>query len=71
MLFRSQAEPKVVPGRIYTWTIVRTDDVVRWYLDGRFVLAYADVAPVRGHAFGFNNWASDVRFKDLQVYALD
>ncbi len=62
--------PKVVPGRVYTWTVVRTDDVVRWYIDGKFMLAYADSEAVKGHAFGFNNWASDVRFDDLQVFAL-
>lgn len=62
--------PKVVPGRVYTWTIVRNDDVVRWYVDGRFMIAYLDSEPVRGHYFGFNNWASDVQFDDVQVFEL-
>jgi hypothetical protein len=62
--------PKVVPGRVYTWTIVRNDDVVRWYVDGKFMIAYPDSEAVRGHYFGFNNWASDVAFDDVQVFEL-
>jgi hypothetical protein len=62
--------PKVVPGRVYTWTIVRNDDVVRWYIDGKFMIAYPDAEAVRGHYFGFNNWASDVMFDDVQVFEL-
>ncbi len=62
--------PKVVPGRVYTWTIVRNDGTLRWYLDGKFMIAYTDVEPVRGPFFGFNNWASDVWFDDVQVFEL-
>jgi len=61
---------KVESGRTYTWTIVRTDQVVRWYLDDRFVLAYDDAQAVRGHFFGFNNWLTDVRFDNVKVWAL-
>jgi hypothetical protein len=57
-------------GKTYTWTVVRTDHVVRWYVDGTFMIAYDDNDPVRGNAFGFNNWATDVRFDDVQVFAL-
>ncbi len=55
----------------YLWTLVRTDGVVRWYVDGRFMLAYDDAAPVQGGYFGFNNWLSDVRFDEVRVYDLD
>jgi hypothetical protein len=61
---------RVEQGRTYTWTIVRTDAAVRWYIDGKFMIAYDDPEPVAGRYFGFNNWATDVRFDDLQVYAL-
>ena len=68
---RNQSEPpKVEPGRTYTWTIVRNDGVVRWYIDGKFMVAYDDAAPVDGNFFGFNNWASDLRFDDVTVYEL-
>lgn len=55
----------------YLWTLVRSDDVMRWYVDGRFMLAYEDSAAVRGGFFGFNNWLSDVRFDEVRVYDLD
>ncbi len=61
---------KVERGRLYHWTIVRNDNVVRWYIDGKFMVAYDDASPVKGHNFGFNNWATDVRFGHLRVYAL-
>ena len=43
---------------------------VRWYLDGKFIVAYDDADPVKGHQFGWNNWATDVRFDDLRIFAL-
>lgn len=61
----------VQPNKVYQWTIVRTDNVVRWYVDGQFMLAYDDPNPVKGTFFGFNNWATDVRFDDVRVYALN
>lgn len=61
---------KVEQGRTYTWTVVRNDNAVRWYIDGRFMIAYDDADAVRGTFFGFNNWATDVRFDNVQVYAL-
>lgn len=61
---------RVEAGRTYTWTIVRTDNAVRWYIDGKFMIAYDDTDPVKGTAFGFNNWATDLRFDNLQVFAL-
>ena len=61
---------RVEPQRTYTWTIVRTDHIVRWYIDGKFMIAYVDANPVRGSYFAFNNWSTDVRFDDLQVFEL-
>lgn len=61
----------VQQGKVYQWTVIRTDNVVRWYVDGQFMLAYDDSEPVRGGFFGFNNWATDVRYDDVRVYALD
>lgn len=61
---------KVKVNQTYTWTIVRNDHVVRWYIDGHFMVAYDDADAVRGGFFGFNNWATDVRFDNLQIYEL-
>jgi hypothetical protein len=59
---------RVQSHKRYHWTIVRTDNVVRWYVDGEFMLDYDDAARVDGPFFGFNNWTSDVRFDDLRIY---
>ncbi len=61
---------KVQSRKRYKWAVVRTDSVVRWYVDGVFMLAYEDGAKVDGPFFGFNNWTSDVRFDNLQVFDL-
>jgi hypothetical protein len=34
------------------------------------MIAYDDAEPVRGSFLGFNNWATDVRFDNVQVFAL-
>lgn len=60
----------VETAKRYRWSIVRTDNVVRWYVDGKFMLAYDDAEPVRGNFFGMNNWATEVRYDDIQIYAL-
>ena len=54
----------------YRWAVVRNDNVVRWYVDGAYFLGYDDAAAVRGPYFGFNNWLSDVRFDNVQIYDL-
>lgn len=54
----------------HRWTLVRSDRVLRWYVDGKFMLAYDDAAPVQGPHFAFNNWESDVRFDGLRVFDL-
>ena len=60
----------VEPDIDYHWTIVRTDHVVRWYLDGALYLTYPDHDPVRGRHFGFGNWEAAVSFDNLKIYDL-
>ncbi len=60
----------VESGRSYHWAVVRTDGAVRWYVDGRFMIAYDDPEPLVGRRFGFNNWLSDVRFDRVRVWDL-
>ncbi len=60
----------VEPDVDYKWTIVRTDHVVRWYLDDTLYLTYADNDPVLGRHFGFNNWEAPVSFDNLKIYDL-
>jgi hypothetical protein len=62
---------RVEPSVAYRWAIVRVDDSVQWFRDGKLVLSFPDADPVQGHYFGFNNWASNAFYDDLAVYALD
>lgn len=61
---------RVERAKRYKWTIVRNDNAVRWYIDGKFMIAYDDVSPVKGQWFGFNNWLSDIRFDNFKVWRL-
>jgi hypothetical protein len=61
---------KVIAGQTYRWAVVRTDGVLRWYLDGKPFMHFADPDPVRGRFFGFNNWESHVYYDDLKVWRL-
>lgn len=60
----------VEPDVDYKWTIVRTDHVVRWYLDDSLYLTYPDSDPVLGRHFAFNNWEAPVSFDNLRIYDL-
>jgi hypothetical protein len=62
---------RVEPSVAYRWAIVRVDDTVHWFRDGKLVLSFIDAAPVPGRYFGFNNWASNAFYDDLAIYALD
>ena len=64
---------RVVPEQRYTFTIVRTDQRLRWYIDGEHFLTWDDSAALRGpgHAyFGFNNWDVPTSFHSIRVYDL-
>lgn len=61
---------RVVAGKVYEWTIVRTDSTLRWYVDGKPFLAYEDREPIDGRYFGFNNWLSKAYFDDVAIYEL-
>lgn len=64
---------KVEPGRTYHWRIERKGNKLSWKIDGKPFLEMNDSAPLEGkhHAyFGFNNWASDLYFDNLQIKPL-
>lgn len=68
---RRGARPRCVePDLDYHWTIERTGDDVRWFLDGTLVLVYRDPHPVQGRHFAFNNWEASVSFDNLKIYDL-
>jgi hypothetical protein len=66
-------EPKGVPGKTYRFDIVRKGNRLSWYLDSKLFLEMDDPSPLKGPGhehFSFNNWASEVYFDDLAVYAI-
>ncbi len=67
---RKEADAQVDVGKVHRFVVVRTDDTLRWFVDGQFVLQYKDPAPIRGAYFGFNNWASSAFYDNLAIYQL-
>lgn len=67
-------EHTVQPGRTYDMDVVRTDDRLRWYVDGELFLSYDDASPLRGDGhryFAFNNWETPLYFDDFRIYDLE
>jgi hypothetical protein len=64
---------RVTPEQTYRFAIVRTDHRVRWFVDGRPFLTFADGEPLRGEShryFAFNNWEVPLRFDRVAIYDL-
>ena len=69
----TRADPKVVPGKKYHWTIRREGPVLTWLVDGQPFLKLEDKDPLRGPAhryFGLSGWESKVNFDNLRVTPL-
>lgn len=64
---------RVEPNRIYEFAIVRTDQRLRWFVDGELFLEYDDPEPLVGEGhehFAFNDWDAPVQFDDVRVWNL-
>ena len=60
-------------NQTYRVALERTDNTLRFYVNDKLVLAYADAKPLRGidhRFFAFNDWTAPVRFDNLKVYEL-
>jgi hypothetical protein len=69
----TRAEPRVVPGKKYHWTIRRKGRILTWLVDGQPFLAFDDPDPLRGPGhrfFGFSGWESKVFFDNLKIRPL-
>lgn len=63
----------VEPGRTYHFAAVRTDNRLRFYIDGELVLTYDDAHPLEGEGhrhMAFNNWTAAASFDNLEIYDL-
>ena len=68
-----QAGVSVVPEQVYRMALVRTDNRVRWFVDGQEFLVFDDAAPLEGEGhrhFGLNDWDVELRFDNIRVYDL-
>jgi hypothetical protein len=69
----TRAEPLVVPGQKYHWTIRRQGRVLTWLVDGKPFLTMDDPDPLRGPAnryFAVSGWESKVHFDNLKIKPL-
>ena len=69
----TRAEPRVVPGKKYHWTIRRQGRVLSWLVDGQPFLTLDDPDPLRGPAhrfFALSGWESKVHFDNLRIRPL-
>jgi hypothetical protein len=69
----TRADPRVVPGKRYHWTIRREGPVLTWLVDGQPFLKLQDPDPLRGPAhryFGLSGWESKVNFDNLRITPL-
>lgn len=70
---KTRADVKVEKGRFYTWTIRRKGNKVEWLVDGKPFLEMVDPEPLTGEKhshFGFNNWESEVVYRNLKITPL-
>ncbi len=68
-----RTDPKAEKGKKYHFSIVRKGGTLSWYLDSALFLELEDSAPLAGDGhehFAVNNWASEVFFDNLKIFAL-
>jgi hypothetical protein len=71
---REGAQPLVVLGRTYHFTITRRGGLIDWKLDGAPYLSWNDPDPLAGAGhefFAINDWEADVSFDNLTIRPLD
>ncbi|MCB9639249.1 MAG: hypothetical protein H6727_10195 [Myxococcales bacterium] len=63
---------KVVMKKRHHWKVVRHDNKLMWYLDGKLFMRYDDPQPLegKGHGFfAFSNWIAHVCYDNLSIRA--
>jgi hypothetical protein len=67
---RVGAEPLVLPGQTYHFTITRRGGLIEWKLNGQPYLSWTDPQPLEGAGhefFAINDWEADVSFDNLTI----
>ena len=70
----SRKTKSVEQNRDYRMAVQRTGSTIEWYIDGELFMTYRDAQPLSGEQnayFAFSNWAAEVSFDNVAVYALD
>jgi hypothetical protein len=71
---REGAQPLVIPGRTYHFTVTRRAGLIDWKLDGAPYLSWNDPEPLAGPGhefFAINDWEADVSFDNLTIRPVD
>jgi hypothetical protein len=71
---RVGAEPLVLPGQTYHFTITRRGGTIDWKLNGAPYLSWTDPQPLYGAGhefFAINDWEADVSFDNLTIRPLN
>jgi hypothetical protein len=71
---RVGAEPLVLPGQTYHFTIRRQGGTIDWKLNGAPYLSWTDPQPLAGAGhefFAINDWEADVSFDNLTIRPLN
>jgi len=71
---RESAQPLVIPGRTYHFTVTRRGGLLDWKIDGAPYLSWDDPQPLSGTGhefFAINDWEADVSFDNLTIRPLD
>jgi|JI10StandDraft_1071094.scaffolds.fasta_scaffold981395_2 hypothetical protein len=71
---QTQASKGAAKDKVYRMAVVRTDNVLRWFVDGQPFMSFNDEAPLKGeghHFFAFNDWNAPLEFDNLQVFSLE
>jgi hypothetical protein len=69
---KARGDLKVVPGRKYSFRIVRKERRLSWWIDAQPVFELDDPSPLEGPGhehFGLNDWEAQLHFDNLRVRA--
>lgn len=65
-----RTDVRVVPNRVYHWTVSKKGGKLDWLIDGKPFLSYVDPSPLSGAGhefFAFNDWETNVFFDNLRI----
>lgn len=68
---KARTSRKVEPDRVYRMALERSQNTIKWFVDGELFMTYEDSTPLTGrdHArFAFGNWSAPVAFDNVKIF---